>query len=170
MSVGGAFDLDVVAGQVTLVAHAPGSLALGHTMVLPADGRRTLTLQLRKEPKKRSVTLGADRLEFAGRVPFVFKSERLQSTAGYLLDEIADLMLMNPGLRLSVEVHTDPSEVDDASAAKALTEGRATVLKDALVELGVDASRLEASGYGITQLIGPPNDPKNRRVDLLVIK
>jgi len=169
-SVGGAFDLDVAAGPVTIVARAPGSLALGHTIVLPPDGRRTLTLQLRKEPKKRSVTLGADRLELTGRVPFVFRSERLQSTAGYLLDEIADLMLMNPGLRLSIEVHTDPSELEDASAAKSLTEGRATVLKDALVELGVDPARLEASGYGITQLLGPPNDPKNRRVDLLIIK
>jgi outer membrane protein OmpA-like peptidoglycan-associated protein len=169
-SVGGAFDLDVAAGPVTLIARAPGSLALGHTVVLAADDRRSLTLQLRKEPKKRSVTLGADRVELTGRVPYVFKSERLQSTAGYLLDEIADLLLTNPGLRLSIEAHTDPSEVEDASAAKALTEGRAAVLKDALVELGVDAARLETSGYGITQLVGPPNDPKNRRVELVIVK
>jgi outer membrane protein OmpA-like peptidoglycan-associated protein len=169
-SVGGAFDLDVAAGPVTVIARAPGSLAQGHTLVVGADARRTLTLQLRKEPKKRSVTLGADRLELTGRVPYVFKSERLQSTAGYLLDEIADLLLTNPELRLSIEAHTDPAEVEDASAAKALTEGRATVLKDALVELGVDAARLETSGYGITQPVGPPNDPKNRRVELVVIK
>lgn len=169
-SVGGAFDLDVAAGPVTLIARAPGALALGHTVVLGPDDRRFLTLQLRKEPKKRSVTLGADRLELTGRVPYVFKSERMQSTAGYLLDEIADLMLTNPGVRLSIEAHTDPSEVEDASAAKALTEGRATVLKDALIELGVDAARLETSGYGFTQLVGPANDPKNRRVELIVIK
>jgi outer membrane protein OmpA-like peptidoglycan-associated protein len=169
-SVGGAFELDVAAGPVTVIAKSPGLLAQGHTVVVDPDARRTLTLQLRKEPKKRSVTLAANRLELTGRIPYVFRSERLQSTAGYLLDEIADLLLTNPDLRLSIEAHTDPAEVEDASAAKALTEGRATVLKDALVELGVDAARLETSGYGITQLVGPPNDPKNRRVELLVIK
>lgn len=169
-SVSGAFEVDVAAGRVTVIARAPGYLAQGTAVTVADNDRRTVTLQLRKEPKKRSVTLGADKVELTGRVPYVFKSERLQSTAGYLLDEIADLLHNNPALRLSIEAHTDPSELDNPSAAKALTEGRARVLKDALVDLGVDATRLETSGYGVTQLLGPPNDPKNRRVELLILK
>jgi outer membrane protein OmpA-like peptidoglycan-associated protein len=167
---GGVFDADVAAGRVMVVARAKGYLSQGVRAFIDKDTLSTVSLVMRKEPKKRSLTLGAQGIDIAGRVPFVFKSERLQSTAGYLLDEIVDLMLENPALRLSIEVHTDPSEADDASVAKALTEGRAVVVKDALVDLGIEPDRLETAGYGITNLVGPPNDPKNRRVELLIIK
>jgi len=169
-ATGGAFELDVAAGGVVVIAMAPGHLARGLRVAVDEGGRRTVTLVLPKEPKKRSVTLAADRLEMGARVPFVFRSQRLQSTAGYLLDEIADVLHQNPTVRVSVEVHTDPSEAEDASVAKALTEGRALVVKDALSDLGIDASRIETAGYGITQLVGPPNDPKNRRVEILLVK
>jgi len=168
-SVGGAFELDVAAGRASVIASADGYLSQGARITIDADDRRTVTFVMRKEPKKRSTTLTAERIDLGGRIPFVFKSQRLQSTAGYLLDEIADLLHKNPAVRLSIEVHTDPSEAEDPSVAKVLTEGRAMVVKDALSDLGIDPARLETTGYGIKQLVGPPNDPKNRRVELLVI-
>jgi outer membrane protein OmpA-like peptidoglycan-associated protein len=168
-SVAGAFELDIAAGRAAIVASADGYLRQGARITIDADDRRTVTFVMRKEPKKRSATLTAAKIDLAGRLPFVFKSQRLQSTAGYLLDEIADLLHANPQVRVSIEVHTDSTEVSDPSAAKALTEGRADVVKDALSDLGIDPARLETAGYGIKQLVGPPNDPRNRRVELLVI-
>ena len=108
-------------------------------------------------------------IETTARLPFEFKKPRLQSTAGYLLDEVADILLSNPALRLSIEAHSDPSEIADATEAKVLTETRALAVRDALVELGVDSTRLESSGYGLTNPLAP-NDPRNRRVEFVVVK
>ena len=133
------------------------------------SARRTHTFVMRKVPKKRAAVLTPAAIETTARLPFEFKKPRLQSTAGYLLDEVADILLSNPALRLSIEAHSDPSEIADATEAKVLTETRALAVRDALVELGVDSTRLESSGYGLTNPLAP-NDPRNRRVEFVVVK
>lgn len=53
----------------------------------------------------------------------------------------------------------------------ALSEARADVVKDFLVEMGVDESRIETKGYGLTKpRYKPPSSPKNRRVIIRVRK
>jgi len=168
-TAGGAFDADVRAGNVVVVARANGYLLQAVRAHIDLGGRETRTLVMRKVPKKRTATLQPDKVETSARVPFEFKKPRLQSTAEYLLDEVVDLLLANPGLRLSIEAHTDPSEIADPSEAKILTEARARTVKDAIVERGVDGARLETAGYGLTQPLAP-NDPKNRRIEFVVVK
>jgi outer membrane protein OmpA-like peptidoglycan-associated protein len=164
----GAFDATVTPGRVRIVARADGYLLRGRDVVVDAGDRRAPALVLRKVPKKRSATLAADHVETTARVPFEFKTARLLSTSEYLLDEIADLLLSNAAVLLSIEAHTDVTEVADASDAKALTTARAKAVRDALIERGVDGTRLQAQGYGVTQPLGP-NDPKNRRVEFVVV-
>ncbi len=168
-SAGGTFDVEVKSGPVVAIARADGYLTQGARRYVASGAREGHTFVMRKVPKKRSATLTDAKIETAARVPFEFKKPRMLSTAEYLLDELADLVLSNPALRLSIQAHTDPLEVADASEAKALTERRAAAVKLALMERGVDADRLETEGFGISQPIAP-NDPKNRRVELLVIK
>lgn len=168
-SSGGAFDLEVKPGPTFVTATAAGYLAQGASFNVESGGRRAITFVMRKQPKKRSATLQAQQIETTSRMPFVFKSARLQSTAGYLLDEVADLLLTNPAVRVSIEAHTDTSEAADPSEAKALTEARAQSVKDALVSLGVDGDRLETLGAGIKSPVGSPTDPKNRRVEFVVV-
>lgn len=168
-TVGGAFDVDVAAGVVYVVAKADGYLTQATRLHVDTGGRETRTFVMRKVPKKRSASLTAAKIETTARVPFEFKKPRLQSTAEYILDEVVDLLLTHPELRLSIEVHTDASELADPSEAKTLTEARATTVRDALVERGVDPTRLETAGYGLTQPLAQ-NDPKNRRVEFLILK
>jgi len=168
-SVAGAFDLAVKPGPTLVTATAPGYLAQGVSFNVESGGRRTTTFVMRKVPKKRSATLKGDKLETANRIPFVFKNARLQSTANYLLDEIADILITNPTVRVSIEAHTDTSEMADPSDAKALTEARAQSVKDALVALGIAPERLETMGAGIKSPIGNGSDPKNRRVEFVVV-
>ena len=74
-------------------------------------------------------------------------------------------------LSFSVEGHTD-SDGDDASNQK-LSEERAAAVKNMLVELGIDASRLSTKGFGE----GAPLDSNstsegranNRRVEFIKI-
>ncbi len=168
-SVAGAFDLAVNAGPTLVTATAPGYLAQGVSFNVESGARRTTTFVMRKVPKKRSATLKADQIDTTSRIPFVFKNARLQSTANYVLDEVADLLLTHPAVRISIEAHTDTSEMPDASDAKALTEARAQSVKDALVALGIAPERLETVGAGIKSPIGNGSDPKNRRVEFVVV-
>ncbi|HEY1098022.1 MAG TPA: OmpA family protein, partial [Myxococcota bacterium] len=153
----GAFDLEVKPGITYVTATAPGYLAQGVAFNVEAGARRATTFVMRKVPKKRSATMGKDKIETTARVPFVFKTARLQSTSGYLLDEVADLLLTNPTVRVSIEAHTDASEMADPSDAKALTEARAQSVKDALVTLGIAPERLETVGKGIKDPVGKAN-------------
>ena len=85
------------------------------------------------------------------------------------LDQVAELMKIDRSLKLEVSGHTDNTGAAEHNMK--LSEGRAQAVVDALVKnYGIDASRLQAKGYGDTKPVAP-NDTeggraKNRRVEL----
>ncbi len=98
-----------------------------------------------------------------------FGSNSASLTAkGYeMLHEIAAALKANPGLRFEIEGHSDMSGPADQNLV--LSQKRAELVRDVLVELGIDPGRLVAKGYGETR---PVNDNKtlekraqNRRVE-----
>lgn len=87
------------------------------------------------------------------------------------LDELALFLAENPTLRIRVIGHTD--NVGSDRDNQVLSEGRANSVKNALVERGVAAERIETAGMGRTQPIAT-NDTeegraKNRRVEYTII-
>jgi len=88
-----------------------------------------------------------------------------------VLNSIAKLMEEHQDIRFSVEGHTD-SDGDDASNQK-LSEERAASVKNALVDLGIDASRLETKGFGESKPVDENSTPEgkanNRRVEFIKI-
>lgn len=88
-----------------------------------------------------------------------------------VISEIAKLMKKYSDIRFSIEGHTD-SDGDDASNQK-LSEARANSVKDALVDLGIDASRLETKGFGESKPVSDNSTPEgkasNRRVEFVKI-
>ncbi|WP_198370923.1 OmpA family protein [Roseomonas rosulenta] len=72
--------------------------------------------------------------------------------------------------RFRIEGHTDT--VGDAGMNQALSERRATVVRDMLVQrYGIAAARLEPVGFGESTLLVPTGDgraePRNRRVQVV---
>ena len=77
-----------------------------------------------------------------------------------------------PNVNVALEGHTD--NTGDPTANKKLSLDRATAVKDAMVNGGIDASRISASGYGQENPVAPNETEegraKNRRLEMVVLK
>lgn len=114
-------------------------------------------------------------IDKAGRVAlyinFDVDKATLRADAQPVLDEVNKLLTQNPGLKLSIEGHTD--NTGDAKHNRALSASRARSVLGALVGLGVDPARLQSKGFGPDKPIAG-NDTeegraRNRRVELVKI-
>ena len=88
-----------------------------------------------------------------------------------ILINAAQVLLMNPSVKIQIEGHTD--NVGSAAANQKLSETRAEAVKKFLVAKGVDESRISTVGYGASN---PSSDNKstegkafNRRIEFKVI-
>ena len=86
-----------------------------------------------------------------------------------VLDEIGQLLRGQPGLKLEISGHTDNTGAAARNAS--LSKKRADAVVKALVSgYGIDASRLQAAGYGDSKPIADNGTPegraKNRRVEI----
>jgi len=88
------------------------------------------------------------------------------------LNEIAAIMARNPNMRLRIDGYTD----HNASNAynQKLSERRVDAVKAALMERGVDGTRLSTGAHGEEQPTVPNTNPQNlqlnRRVELTVVE
>lgn len=86
-----------------------------------------------------------------------------------LIDQIALLMKDKPGLKLSIEGHTD--NTGSAAANKTLSLNRSKAVAKALTGQGIAASRLSAAGWGQERPVADNRTEdgraKNRRVEIV---
>jgi outer membrane protein OmpA-like peptidoglycan-associated protein len=109
------------------------------------------------------------KVEYAAkRIQFEFAKAILKDESKTVLDEVADILVKNPELKLDIEGHT--SNDGNLDANNKLSRDRAMSVKKYLVEKGIDELRLNAQGFGPSQ---PLNSGKtaaekalNRRVEL----
>jgi outer membrane protein OmpA-like peptidoglycan-associated protein len=98
-------------------------------------------------------------------------SDKLTSNAFIMLDQIVKFMNRYPSLKLEVGVHSDNAGSEDANLK--LSQKRAQMLTDYLINRGVNAKRLVARGYGGAKPIASnflDKDKKlNRRIDFTII-
>lgn len=84
------------------------------------------------------------------------------------LDDAAEVLKNNPGVRLEIQGHAD-SRASDAYNQR-LSERRANAVKAYFESKGIAASRLTAVGFGESKPIAPNTTPEgmtqNRRVEL----
>ena len=98
------------------------------------------------------------------------KSE-LSVEAQFILHDLAKVLAQNPDLKLRVEGHT--SAEGDAMVNQKLSEARAQAAINFLIDHeGIDASRLEALGFGSSKLKDAENPMSevNRRTEFKIIK
>lgn len=120
-------------------------------------------------PKKAAIKAG--KIDIKERVFFDTGKATIQKRSHELLDDVAKLIVANPGVGVVVvEGHTD--SLGPAAFNKKLSQARAEAVKTYLVEKGVPAERLEAVGHGSEKPTAPNDTPQgrdaNRRVEFTV--
>ncbi|HEU4470598.1 MAG TPA: OmpA family protein [Flavisolibacter sp.] len=107
---------------------------------------------------------------FARQVYFATGSYRLLPSSYPALDELAALLLAQPGLQLRIEGHTDNQ--GKAEANQLLSERRAAAVRQYLEVKGILPTRLESAGYGSTRPVASnasaEGRAENRRVAFVV--
>lgn len=99
----------------------------------------------------------------AFHVNFAFDSAVLPDQAHEMIDMIAQLMKETTTIKVRVEGHTDAKGA--AAYNMSLSEKRALSVGEYLVQQGIDPSRLEVVGKGMTEpMTANRYDPANRRV------
>jgi outer membrane protein OmpA-like peptidoglycan-associated protein/tetratricopeptide (TPR) repeat protein len=103
---------------------------------------------------------------------FASNSIVLTEKSKFIIKEFSKFMLENPTIEIVIQGHTD--DVGDAAKNVALSTARSEAVKNYLVSLGVEATRLEAKGFGSAQPKVPNDTPQNRainrRTDFLISK
>src|SRR3989344_1480153 len=102
-----------------------------------------------------------------GDVLFAFNKAELSAQAGPRLDKLANFLKQFPDRKLLIEGYTD--SVGSDSYNQDLSDRRAQAVRDALVQRGVDTSRITARGYGkahpVADNASPEGRAMNRRVE-----
>jgi outer membrane protein OmpA-like peptidoglycan-associated protein len=137
------------------------------------QGRYTLTI-VERQAMQQSITAQAifDELNKKGfmviDVHFDTAQAVIKPESFPLIDQVADMLKKNPGLKVSVEGHTD--NVGNAKANQELSQARAKAVVEALAAKGVEAARLQSQGWGdqkpVADNASEAGRAKNRRVEL----
>lgn len=104
-------------------------------------------------------------------IQFEYDSYELTESSNEELEQVAQLLFMNPTLRIELSSHTDDQGSDKYNDHLSAMRGKAVAAW--LVKRGIDASRLESVGYGKRKpLVANDSDANraiNRRVEIKVL-
>ncbi len=88
-----------------------------------------------------------------------------------IIDQIIEMLKLNPTLKISIEGHTD--NVGNSQSNQILSENRGKALMNAIISKAINKSRLSSKGWGQTKPIDDnkteAGKAKNRRVEIIKI-
>lgn len=105
-------------------------------------------------------------------VYFDHNQHTIQPNSFPSLEELAKVLLENPGLRIELHGHTD--DTGSITSNQELSEQRAEAVRDFLTTQGVDSNRLSTKGFGATKAVADNIDEAgrqlNRRVEVKIVQ
>lgn len=104
-------------------------------------------------------------------IQFEYNSSALTKDSQQGIQMLTDFLQRNPDLKVELAGHTD--DVGSANYNQKLSADRAEVVRKALIDHGIDATRLTAKGYGATKPMAPNDSEEhramNRRTEMIII-
>lgn len=150
--------------EQTLQVSAPGFLFYD-TLFNTGTDQRERTLYARLTPLTKDLVLRLRNIQFE------YNSYELTESSNDELESLAQLLFINPSLRIELSAHTDDQGSDQYNDRLSSLRGKA--VQTWLIERGVDPSRMEAVGYGKRKPLvandSEANRAINRRVEIKVL-
>lgn len=109
------------------------------------------------------VVVTAHEIRITQQIQFDFNKATIKPVSYPILDAVRDVLTTNPKIIIEVQGHTD--NAGQPAYNQKLSQQRADAVKAYLSSHGVDASRLVAKGYGMTQPLVPNNTEGNRALN-----
>jgi outer membrane protein OmpA-like peptidoglycan-associated protein len=171
--VDGKASLEVDGGSYTLKLKKDGFFAKATTIDVKLNTTTEIEIQLSKKPKKSSVIVQKRRIVIKKRIHFETDSDVIKSNSFALMDEITDILLTHKELKLiEIQGHTDNR--GKAAYNLSLSARRAQSVRRYLLDSGVEASRVDAKGFGSKRPKAPnitsQGRSRNRRVEFHIIE
>ncbi|MCL4468555.1 MAG: carboxypeptidase regulatory-like domain-containing protein [Deltaproteobacteria bacterium] len=122
--------------------------------------------------KKQRVFIEKDkkRIVITEKIFFQLGKSRIMPVSFGILNELAGLLIQNPGITIRIEGYTD--NIGKPSTNLKLSQARAEAVMSYLARKGVDARRMTAKGYGMASPIANNRTAKgraeNRRVEFTI--
>jgi outer membrane protein OmpA-like peptidoglycan-associated protein len=164
--------MELPAGHYVVNVIAPGYLAQTREVQASSGATQELSFDLEPEPKKKLVELKDKRIELSQQVHFANGKAVILPDSGPLLAQVVDVIVRNGLKKVRIEGHTDNQ--GDPAVNQKLSEDRAKAVAASLTQAGINASRLEAVGFGETRPIAPNLTPRgrelNRRVEFVIVE
>ena len=164
---------NVPPGTVKLTVDAPGFLTSVTEIDVQSREDTRATLSINRQPDQPNVVVTNRELKLRKKVHFQHDSADILPDSMALIQEAADVLKKRPDIKmLEIQGHTD--NTGTPAYNKRLSGERAETVRQALVDHGVEESRLVAKGYGQDRPLVPntsdANRAKNRRVQLIIVK
>jgi large repetitive protein len=161
-------EIDRELTTVTTIVNLASAAAEG-VPEFPLPPAETTVFPAIRESERVIVT--PDRIELTEEIHFEFDKAIIQEVSYPILKELAGVLQQYPALRVSIEGHTDSVGTEDYN--QKLSEKRALAVRDFLVGVGIEQSRLQWVGRGESAPIASNDTPtgraKNRRTEFLVL-
>ena len=147
-----------LAESYEVVVNSPGYLIFGQKIPF-AEGRTRLTLDIPVHKLEKKTTLPY------ANILFKQNSAELSAKAAEELDLLALTLLTNPDLKVKLAGHADDGST--ANYNKQVSELRARVVADYLIDKGIPKKRISWKAYGSSKPLDDAATPdKNRRVEI----
>jgi OOP family OmpA-OmpF porin len=109
------------------------------------------------------VVVTAKEIRITQQIHFEFNKATIRSESFPILDAVVQVLKDNQKMMLEIQGHTD--NVGSASYNQKLSQSRADSVRTYLIGHGIEASRLQSTGYGLTQPIVPNSSDANRALN-----
>jgi len=121
-----------------------------------------------KNPYKQVTT---EKVYIARGIQFELGSAQLKPESMGEINRMVQLMKDNADLKFEIGGHASKEKTVTAAVNQKLSEDRSNAVRNKMIEMGIDAGRLTAKGYGDTKPIGSNDTPEgratNRRVEFV---
>jgi outer membrane protein OmpA-like peptidoglycan-associated protein len=170
----GAFRFEnVPAGTSKITLRADGYLQATARVDLEARKDVSAQLTLNRKPTQPNVVVTAKELRLREQVHFLYDSAEILPDSMALIEEIASVLRERSEIaEVEIQGHTDDSGTPAYNLD--LSGRRADAVRDALIDNGVESSRLVARGYGQESPVVPNtsdrNKARNRRVQIMILR